>query len=179
MALPPRVVIDRVAEGDHARDEGDAEQRVQGAVEDVPEADVVAADLPELGALVGDEAEGHEVEDALDDVEVAARVDGVDGGGVEDEVEEREEDLDGVLVQGRAHPVRVEVRPEIGVGFAVPGDEVGRVRIVLDEPAAPEVGDAFLVARGADDTQGVEVDGALDGVGGFGGRGGDEDGVAF
>lgn len=69
--------------------------------------------------------------------------------------------------------------PEVGVGFAVPGDEVGRVVVVLDEPAAPEVGDAFLVAGGADDAQGVQVDRAFDGVGGFGGGGGYEDGVAF
>lgn len=87
--------------------------------------------------------------------------------------------MDGVLVKGGTHPVGVEMVPEVGVGFAGPGDEVRRGGVVLDEPAAPEVGDAFLVSRGADDAEGVEVDGAFDGVGGFGGFGGDEDGVAF
>ena len=33
-----------MAEGEHAGYEGDAEEGVEGAVEDVPEADVVAAD---------------------------------------------------------------------------------------------------------------------------------------
>ena len=69
--------------------------------------------------------------------------------------------------------------PELRLCFSGPGDEVGGVGVVLDEPAAPEVGDAFLVAGGTDDAEGVEVDGAFDGVGGFGGGGGDEDGVAF
>jgi len=45
-------------------------------------------------------------------------------------------------------------------------DEVGRVVLVLDQPAAPEVADALLVSGGADDAQRVQVDGLLDDVGG-------------
>lgn len=69
--------------------------------------------------------------------------------------------------------------PEVSVGFPVPSNEIGGIGIVLDKPALPEVGDAFLVARRTDDTESMEVDSAFDGIRGFGGDGGDEDGVAF
>ena len=83
------------------------------------------------------------------------------------------------MVEGSAHPVGIEVGPEVCVGFSVPGDEVGGKVVVLDQPAAPEVGDAFLVAGGADDTEGVEIDSSFDSVGGFGGLARNENGVAF
>ena len=98
-----------VAEGDHAGDKGSAEQGVESQVEDVPEADVVAAYLVEFGDFIEEEARRHEVEHPLHDVEVARVVDRVDGDGVQYEVEHGEEDLHGVLVQRRAHPVRVQV----------------------------------------------------------------------
>ena len=69
--------------------------------------------------------------------------------------------------------------PVIDVRLVLERDEVQRVLVVLYEPAAPEVRDAFLVARGADHAQGVQVDGALDGVGGLGDVVVDEDGVAL
>lgn len=70
------------------------------------------------------------------------------------------------------------MRP-VGCGGAVgPGDEVGGVGVVLDEPAAPEVGDAALVAGGGDDAEGVLIDGGFDDVGGGGGGEVVEGGVA-
>ena len=71
------------------------------------------------------------------------------------------------------------MRPEIRVAFTGPRNEVGGVGVVLDEPTAPEVGDAFLVAGGSDDRERVEVDGSFDGVGGIGGLAVGEDGEAF
>ena len=139
-----------VAEGDHAGDEGGAEQGVEGQVEDVPETDVVAADLVELGDFVEEEAGRHEVEDAFDDVEVARVVDRVDGDRVQDEVEHREEDLHGVLVERGAHPVRVQVGRELRVGFVLVGYEAAWILVVLHQPSAPEVRDAFLVPRTTD-----------------------------
>lgn len=168
-----------MAEGDHPRYEGDAQEGVQGAVEDVPEPDIIPPHLPELDCLVRDEAKRHHIQHPLHHIQIPRRIDRVDRRRIQHQIQEREEYLHGVLVHGRAHPVGVEVLPEPRVGFSGPGDEVGGVGVVLDEPAAPEVGDAFLVARGADDAEGVQVDGAFDGVGGFGGVGGDEDGVAF
>lgn len=47
--------------GYDAQDEGDGQQRVQSAVEDVPETNVVTTNLPELGQLVTDEAEREDV----------------------------------------------------------------------------------------------------------------------
>ena len=69
--------------------------------------------------------------------------------------------------------------PVIRVSFLRVGDKVGGIEIILDEPAAPEIANTFLVTRGADDAKGVEVDGALNDVSGFRGFGGDEDGVTF
>ena len=157
-----------VAEGDHAGDEGGAEQGVKGRVEDVPETDVVPTDLVELGEFVEEESGCHEVEDAFDDVEVARVVDGVDGDGVQDEVEYRKEDLHGVLVERCAHPVWVQMGRVNCVGFVLVGHEAAWVLIVLYQPSAPEIGDAFLVPGATDHTQAVQVHGALDHVGRLG-----------
>lgn len=54
-----------------------------------------------------------------------------------------------------------------------------RLAIILDQPAAPEVVDAFLVARRANDTERMEVNGTLDDIGGFCGLIGDNEGIAF
>ena len=67
--------------------------------------------------------------------------------------------------------------PVVGVGFLGPGNEVGRVLVILHEPAAPEVGDAFLIARAANDAQGVQVNRTLDGIGSLRGLAFDEDRV--
>lgn len=173
------LVADIVAQGDHPRDEGDAQEGIQGAVKHIPETNVIPSHLPEFGALVRDETKGHEIQYPLHYIQIPRRIDRINRRREQHQIQKREEDLDGVLVKGRTHPIRVEMVPEIRVGFSRPGDEVGGGGVVLDEPAAPEVGDAFLVARGADDAEGVEVDGAFDCVGRFGGFGGDEDGVAF
>ena len=61
------------------------------------------------------------------------------------------------------------MRPIIGIRFLGIGDERGRVEVVLNEPATPEVIDALLIAGGRDNAEGVEVDGAFDDVCGFGG----------
>jgi len=58
-------------------------------------------------------------------------------------------------------------------------DEIGGVIFVLDEPATPEVADALLVARGAGDGKGVEVDCSFDYVCWGGLFRINEDGVAF
>lgn len=166
-------------DGDHAEDKGDGEQGVQGAVEHVPEGQVEAADLVELVDLVADEAQGENVQQALDNIQVGVGVDGVDGARVQAQVDEREDDLHPVLVPGHAHAVRVEVGPEVGVGLVLELDEARGVLVVLDDPAAPEVRDALLVAGRADDGDGVQVDGLFDGVGGLGGLAVDEDRVAL
>ena len=54
--------------------------------------------------------------------------------------------------------------PIVGVGLVLPGDEVGRVLIILDQPAAPQILDAFLIAGRADDAKSMEVDRSFDSV---------------
>lgn len=165
--------------GYHPGDERDAKQGVERAVKHVPEPNVEPPHFPELRTLVRHEAQCHEIQYAFDDIQVAVAVDGVDGHRIQDKIEDREENLDGVLIDWGAHPIRVEVRPEPRVAFAGPGNEVGGVGVVLDEPTAPEIGDAFLVAGGPDDGERMEIDGSLDGVGGIGGLAVGEDGEAF
>ena len=55
---------------------------------------------------------------------------------------------------------------EVGVALVLVVDEDGRVVLVLDEPASPEVADALLVAGRANDANLVEVDSLLDDIGG-------------
>lgn len=175
----PLLRPDRMPQRDQAHDKTRRQQRIQRRIEDVPKPQIPPPDLPHLARLVADEPGRHEIQHALHHVQIPAAVDGVDGGGVEAQKQQTEEDLHGVLVHGRAHAVRVQVRPVGRRGARGPGDEVGGVRVVLDEPAAPEVGDAALVARGADDAEGVLVHGCFDHVGGGGGDGGEEGRVAF
>jgi hypothetical protein len=69
--------------------------------------------------------------------------------------------------------------PEVGVGLVLKLHEAGWVLVVLHNPAAPEVGDALLVARGADDGHSVQIDGFLDGVGGLSGLAVNQNGVTL
>ena len=150
--------VDGVAEGDHAGDEGDGEEDVEGAVEDVPEAEIVPAHFIELADLVAGEAEGEDVEEPFDDVQVAGRVDGVDGASVEAEKDDTNDDLDDVLVHGHAHAIWVEVRPVVRVRFAFVLYEAAAVVGVLHQPSTPQVGNALLVAGASDEAHGMKVD---------------------
>lgn len=69
--------------------------------------------------------------------------------------------------------------PEVCVGFLLPRHEVGRLAVILDQPATPEVVDAFLVAGRANYTESMEVNGTLNDIGGFCGLLGDNEGIAF
>jgi len=151
----------------HAQDEGGCEQRVERRVEEVPEPEVVPPDLAELVELVAHEPQRHGVEDALGDVQVAGRVDRVHGYRVEGQVQHGEEQLAYVLVERDPHPVRVEVSPVARIGPVLVLDKPGRVLVVLAEPAVPEVLDAFLIPRGPDDPQRMQVHCAFDDVGGL------------
>ena len=160
-----RAAVARSRQGQNAEDEGRRQEGVEGQVEDVPEGDVVAADLPQLDELVQDEAQGEDVEDALDDVNVAGLVDRVDDLRVEDQEQDREEGLDGILILRHPHAIGVEVIPVVRARALVVVNEAGRIEVVLDEPAAPEVDDALLVSRRADDAERMGVHGTFDDVG--------------
>jgi hypothetical protein len=71
----------------------------------------------------------------------------------------------------------VEVNPETGaIPFKV-WDEIGRVALLLAQPAIPKIFDTLLVARRADDPKGMKVNSALDDVGGIAFLSIDKDGV--
>jgi hypothetical protein len=71
----------------------------------------------------------------------------------------------------------VEVNPETGaIPFKV-WDEIGRVALLLAQPAIPKIFDTLLVTRRADDPQGMKVNSALDDVGGIAFLSIDKDGV--
>lgn len=165
--------------GYHTGDERYTKQAIKRAIEDVPETDIKPPHFPEFRTFVCYKAQCHEIQHAFHDIQIAVLVDGVDCNGIQNQIEYGEENLDGVLIDGSAHPIGVEMRPEIRVAFTGPRNEVGGVGVVLDEPAAPEVGDAFLVAGGSDDRKSVEIDGSFDGVGGIGGLAVGKDGEAF
>lgn len=171
-------VVRRMGQAHHAQDKRDGDEGVQDAIEGGPEAQDVVAGLVELSKLVADETDGEDVEQHLGHVETAGRVGGVDGDGVEDEEADGDQELGGVLVAGHADAVGIEVGEEADLVPVGVVDKGGGIVLVLDQPAAPEVVDAFLVTRGGDDVDGVEVNGPFDDVGGIRGLAVDKDGVA-
>lgn len=69
--------------------------------------------------------------------------------------------------------------PIIGAGFVFPWHEDGWVLVILHQPPAPEIGDASLVARRADDAQCMQVYGPLNDIRRYGGVIANEDRVAL
>ena len=168
-----------VAHGDHAQHKRYSEEGVEGAVEHVPERKIVAADFPELVDLVAHKAQSEDVEQTLDNVEIAVGIDGVDSTSVQAQKDERQGNLHPVLVTRHTHAVWVEMGPVAGVCLFVEGNKPRRVLVILHNPAAPQVRDALLVARGPDDGDGVYVDGLFDGIGRRRGFAVNEDRVAL
>lgn len=82
------VVADRMSQGDQARDEADAEEGVEGRIEDVPKTDVIPTDLPELAEFIEDETSCHEIQYTLHDIQITCRVDCIDDACVYREVED-------------------------------------------------------------------------------------------
>lgn len=72
-------IVRLVAKRYKPQNKAHGQQGVQEPVEGVPEPEDVVPGLPELGNLVADEAQREHVQQALDNVKVAARVDRVDG----------------------------------------------------------------------------------------------------
>lgn len=58
----------------------------------------------------------------------------------------------------------MEVCREVRIIPLLVFNEVGRVPFLLAIPAVPEIFDTFLIARGADNSQGMEVDRTFDDV---------------
>ena len=168
-----------VRQGDEPEDERGGDQTVEYAVESGPEIDDGKPGFPDLGDLVKHVPQCKGVEETLDNVELPAGVDAVHRQRVQHQVGEADQHLRPVLVHGGAHAVRVEMGPEARVVLVVVLDECRRVVLVLHQPAAPQVVDAFLVARAADDPKRVQVDCLFDHVGGLGRFVVDDDRVAF
>jgi len=57
------------------------------------------------------------------------------------------------------------VNKEIRVRLVLVVNKLGRVVFVLNQPATPEICNAFLVARGTNDSNSVQVHGLLDDIG--------------
>jgi hypothetical protein len=61
----------------------------------------------------------------------------------------------------------VEVNPETGaIPFKI-WDEIGRISLLLTQPAIPKIFDTLLVSRRADNPQSMKVNSALDDIGGI------------
>lgn len=60
----------------------------------------------------------------------------------------------------------MEMNPVISARFVLVFHKISRIPLFLTNPAAPEILNAFLVPSGADDSQGMEINGALDDIGG-------------
>lgn len=159
-------VVLSLGDGHEPEDKACHDERIQCVVERIPKAEDVVTGLPELGELVQDEAKGEDVQDDFDGIEAAVRVEGREHNRVQGEVDDGDEHLGSVLVHGGAHAVRFEVSEQAGVRLVLVVDKGGRVVLVLHQPAAPEIVDALLIARAADDAQRMQVDGLLHHIGG-------------
>ena len=108
-----------MTKGNHASDERYRQEGVEGAVEDVPEAHVISANLPELGDLVEHESSSHDIEHPFHNVQVTATIDCVDCNRIKYQKQQTEKDLDGILVLGCAHPVGVKMRRVVCICFVL------------------------------------------------------------
>jgi len=87
--------------------------------------------------------------------------------------------LHAVLVERRSHPIRVEVGNVICGCFMGVWNKSAWIGIVLDQPATPKVGNAFLVSATSYDSQTVEVNSSFDDISRFSLLAVNEDGVAL
>lgn len=156
--------VDWVAKGDHANNERGGKEGVEGEVEGVPEAKIVAADFPEFAQFITQKTGSEEVEYSFHNVEVAGVVDGIDGGCIESEVKNVKEDLDCILILRSSHAVGIEMVFVSSTGFLFPGDESAWCGIVLHEPSLPEIRYALLISGRPNDTQTMQINSPLNGV---------------
>jgi hypothetical protein len=115
----------------------------------------VVAGLPILGQLLANEAEREDVEQNLGEVEASIFVLRIDGDGVEDGEDNRDDKLGGILEHGHTDAVGVQMHPVVRVVAVLVVDKGRGVVLVLNEPTPPQVHDALLVARRGDDLDGV------------------------
>ena len=100
-----------MAQGYHAGNERDRQQRVQHRVQRAPKTEVIPADFPEFTDFVTQESKGKDVEETFNDVEVTARIDSIDGCSIKCNVDDREEYLKAILIQRHPHSIWIEVTP--------------------------------------------------------------------
>ncbi|TLS26982.1 hypothetical protein PpBr36_04011 [Pyricularia pennisetigena] len=154
-----------LAKGEETNAQADHQQPIENAIQSIPEPQDAIARLPDLGDLVANETERKEVHETLDDIKFAGAVDRADGARVQAQIDEGNHKLGCVLVDRGAHAIGVHVDEEAGVSLVMVVNKVGGIILILNQPTAPQVTDAFLIARGADDAQGMQVDGAFNDVG--------------
>lgn len=95
-------------------------------------------------SLITNETKGEYVNQSFHSVEITSGVDGIDGAGVQSQVDKGEEQLGGILVHGRPHAVRIKMGEETRIITMGEFDEGGGVIFVLNQPSLPEIAYAFL-----------------------------------
>jgi hypothetical protein len=118
----------------------EGESRLAGSLA----AKTIKVGLTRSYSLITDEAKGEYINQCFHGVKITSGVDGIDGAGVQGQVDKREEQLGGVLVHGRPHSIRIKMGEERWVVTSSEFDERGRVIFVLNQPSLPEVTYAFL-----------------------------------
>ena len=122
-----------------------SEKRIEQHVENVPKSYIILPYLPQLRNLIAQKSKSKYIQHNLNEIQISGGIDRVDGGGVEAKVDKGEDDLGGILVDGCAHSIGIDVSPVGGVVLFLVVYEFARVILILDEPASPEIVDAFLV----------------------------------
>ena len=111
--------------------------------------------FPKLAHFIENEARCHDIQDSLHNIQIPRPVYGIDRSCIQRQVTHADEDLNGILILRRTHPIGIQMTPIINIRLVLERDEVQRILIVLDEPTTPQMRNAFLIARGANHAQSV------------------------
>ncbi len=78
LSTPAIIIADRVSQSYQSCHKGHCQQRIEGAIENIPKTDIKPPYFPEFGNFVKDEPSCHDVQYPFHDIQVPSRVDRVD-----------------------------------------------------------------------------------------------------
>lgn len=141
------IQFQRMTKSNNSRDQARSEERVEQEVKHIPEANVKPPYFPELTGFIAKKAKGENIKHDLNDIQISSWIDSINGSGIQPQIDERKDDLRGILVNRRSHPIRINMCPVTRIIFFLIVDEVARVVFILYQPSPPKIINAFLISR--------------------------------
>jgi hypothetical protein len=153
-----------VTQGDDSCNQTRRKKSIQNEIEDIPEPDIKSPYFPELAEFIAQEPSSEDIKDDFNDVEISSRIDRVNCAGIKSQIDEREDDLCGILVNGRAHAIGVNVSPVVCISFLLVLYELRGIIFILYEPSSPEIIDALLVSRRTRNSKRMKINCSLNDI---------------